>query len=176
MKRRIKYGNEFRMNTSEKIQLHWNENDKILYVGGKKDKIIQREINSLKSYRNLFKIIAFYLKILLDMKILVYLSAAVDFFCSRYCISSGFKMHLYKYSFKITCYLVSTTQQGIGTENTKPKLMQLASIKYLWALEGCFCLPWETVKQIVLWHLELVISMQIVDQFLFKEFLLSQTK
>lgn len=65
------------------------------------------------------------------MKILVYLFAALDFFCSRYCVSSGFKMHLYKYSFKTTCYLVSTTQQGMGAKSNKGKLMQLASIKYL---------------------------------------------
>lgn len=60
------------------IALKWKCQDFI--CEGKKDKIIQREISSMKTSHNLVKIIAFCLKIFLDMKILVYLSAALDFF------------------------------------------------------------------------------------------------
>lgn len=47
---------------------------------GKKDKRIQREMSGLKTYHHLVKIVAFYLNILIDTKILVYLSVALAFF------------------------------------------------------------------------------------------------
>lgn len=54
------------------------------YMWEKKTRI-QREMSSLKTYHHLVKIVAFYLNILIDTKILVYLSVAlaVFFCCSR---------------------------------------------------------------------------------------------